>query len=546
MKVLVVSNLFPPDVLGGYELGCRQVVDGLKAAGHTVTVATSAPRKPAPPEPGVLRRLRLTEVYDPYLFFQTPQAVLTAQALEGYGFNAHNVHVLAEMIEETKPDVVYLWNLVGLGGLSLIAAVQQMGMPWVMHIMDKVPLSLCGLGPMLPANEAIGRAFTTACRGRFLCCSETVLSEIETGGVPIRPFSHVVPNWVVTDGMPGRTEYCPDGHLRIVSAGSLHANKGTDIVIAAAGKLRDRGHTNFTLDIYGFGDEGPFRTQILELGLSNHVRILGRRTQDELNALYPHYDLFAFPTWAREPFGFAPLEAAAFGCVPIVSRACGFAEWFQDGIHCIKADRTVEDFADAFEAAASGKLDLAAYGQAVSRLVLSDFHLRAVLPMIEGELDDAARKKPAVAARSAVDAYRTAVLAEKVFQVLIHNPPSAKEPTPPPMPTVLESLPSDYNFFDYAPPGGSTGRVLTPLRRAARKLMLPMFQRLRDLLAVLGGTSRNHEQRLLDLEVGLARQLRHTQALIAEQVATQRLVARLEVEKHDKARLSAGARERAA
>jgi hypothetical protein len=27
VKVLVVSNLYPPDVMGGYELGCRQAVD---------------------------------------------------------------------------------------------------------------------------------------------------------------------------------------------------------------------------------------------------------------------------------------------------------------------------------------------------------------------------------------------------------------------------------------------------------------------------------------------------------------------------------------
>ena len=27
MKILVISNLYPPDALGGYEMGCRQVVE---------------------------------------------------------------------------------------------------------------------------------------------------------------------------------------------------------------------------------------------------------------------------------------------------------------------------------------------------------------------------------------------------------------------------------------------------------------------------------------------------------------------------------------
>ena len=53
------------------------------------------------------------------------------------------------------------------------------------------------------------------------------------------------------------------------------------------------------------------------------------------------------PDPRREPFGFAPLEAAARGCVPIMSQACGIAEWFVHGVHFLKAPRTAEAFAEA-------------------------------------------------------------------------------------------------------------------------------------------------------------------------------------------------------
>jgi hypothetical protein len=43
VKILVVSNLFPPDVLGGYEILCAQVCRALRARGHEVRVLTSAP-----------------------------------------------------------------------------------------------------------------------------------------------------------------------------------------------------------------------------------------------------------------------------------------------------------------------------------------------------------------------------------------------------------------------------------------------------------------------------------------------------------------------
>ena len=37
-----------------------------------------------------------------------------------------------------------------------------------------------------------------------------------------------------------------------------------------------------------------------------------------------------------------PLEAVARGCVPVMTRRCGVAEWLVHGLHCIKADRTPE------------------------------------------------------------------------------------------------------------------------------------------------------------------------------------------------------------
>ena len=39
MKILVITNLYPPHFVGGYELGCRDVVEQLRRRGHTVWVS---------------------------------------------------------------------------------------------------------------------------------------------------------------------------------------------------------------------------------------------------------------------------------------------------------------------------------------------------------------------------------------------------------------------------------------------------------------------------------------------------------------------------
>ncbi len=419
MRVLVVSNLYPPDFLGGYELGCRQAVDALRKRGHEVLVLAGTPRTPVPPQPGVLRRLRLVDVYDPYVMSHATAAGHAARLLEAHGVSAANVHALTEVLGEFGPDVVYLWNLVGLGGLGVMATVHHLGFPWVMHVMDSVPRVLCTL-PYRVRPE-VGRAFARVLRGRYLCCSQTILDEIVQAGVPIADQAAVIPNWVTTAGSPGRTDYLPGGKLRVVSAGAVSANKGMDLLIRAAGLLRDRGRENFSVDIYGPAADPAFPALVRQLDLGDRVRLCGVRTQAELAALYPGYDVFAFPTWEREPFGFAPMEAAAHGCLMLTSRVSGNAEWFVDRLDCVKTDRTPEAFADALEALLTGGLPLAEIARRGMRTVLRDFHLDRIVLRIEKELTAAAAAGPRPAAVTPADAYRLALLAEKTFHTLIQE-----------------------------------------------------------------------------------------------------------------------------
>jgi nucleoside-diphosphate-sugar epimerase len=44
VRICLVSNLYPPDVLGGAEIVVGHLAKGLQAAGHEVTVVSTAPR----------------------------------------------------------------------------------------------------------------------------------------------------------------------------------------------------------------------------------------------------------------------------------------------------------------------------------------------------------------------------------------------------------------------------------------------------------------------------------------------------------------------
>jgi glycogen(starch) synthase len=461
MRILVLSNLYPPDFLGGYELGCRQAADALAAAGHEVLVLTSAPRVPPPTptlphqgggrkntpiptlphkgggsssllpppwwgrvgvggQPHVRRALQLTDVYNPYLQGKQHVVTLGLRHAAACFVNAFNVHALLETLADFRPDVVYVWNVVGLGGLGLMICLQYLGVPWVWHLMDRVPRDLCRL-PLGESRGPLASIVQHYLEGTYLACSRRVVAEIDEPDSILRGSVELVPNWVAGERWPPRRHFFEGGPLRVASAaGHLCAPKGIDLIIEAAHLLRQRGRTNFVIDLYGKVMDDTYPAQIRQLNLGDWVRLRGLRSQQELAELYREYDVFAFPTWEREPFGFAPLEAAAAGCVPVITNNCGIGEWLVHGVHCWKIERSAEALASVLTDILDGRLDLAPIGRRVADVVTRDFHIRRILPRIECALARAARQRRP-ARGDARQAYHLAVLAEKLTQVLIEE-----------------------------------------------------------------------------------------------------------------------------
>ena len=78
----------------------------------------------------------------------------------------------------------------------------------------------------------------------------------------------------------------------------------------------------------------------LGTSLGDVVRFMGRREHRGILDLLAAYDVFAFPDMDPRTVRVRALEAAAAGCVPLISRDCGNAEWMIDGVDCLKAERS--------------------------------------------------------------------------------------------------------------------------------------------------------------------------------------------------------------
>src|SRR5690349_11161097 len=105
MRILIVSNLFPPVTSGGYEAECSAVTEHLRHR-HDVRVLTSAPRGGSvPPQPGVLRELELLSA-DSAGARRAPLAALRASSV-------------VRRLLGWRPELVYAWNCVGIPQAAL-------------------------------------------------------------------------------------------------------------------------------------------------------------------------------------------------------------------------------------------------------------------------------------------------------------------------------------------------------------------------------------------------------------------------------------------
>jgi glycogen(starch) synthase len=304
----------------------------------------------------------------------------------------------------------------------LLACLQYLRVPWVWQLGDAVPRQMCLLGEE-PAPGLVAE-YNRQIRGHYLACSRRLIEEIESCGLRIKDQVELLPNWVHGEPPPERTRIFDGTHLRIVTAGQVVRPKGIDILIEAAAELRKRGHENFSIDIYGRVVDQSFQAMIDRLRVQDHVTLKGVVSQEELARRFGQYDVFAFPTWRREPFGCAPLEAAAWGCVPVISEDCGIAEWLMHGVHCVKAERTVAGFTLALGDILDGRIALEPLSRRVAAMVNRDFHLRTLVPRIEQALARAACQ-PRTGAGTARQAFQVALLAQRNAEVLVHESLSA-------------------------------------------------------------------------------------------------------------------------
>ncbi|MGH2714961.1 MAG: glycosyltransferase, partial [Thermoleophilaceae bacterium] len=156
MRVLVITDLFPPIAFGGYERTCADLVSGLNER-HDVTVLTSDLRREAAPSaPGVRRELV-------YLGPGRRELARVPAAA------ARAANVTRRVLAEVRPQVVYVSNCLVAPQAAPWAAAQT-GVPVVYRLSELWFASTLYrgdrfVGHLLPGQRGLHRPWSWLVRG---------------------------------------------------------------------------------------------------------------------------------------------------------------------------------------------------------------------------------------------------------------------------------------------------------------------------------------------------------------------------------------------
>lgn len=337
MRILALTNLYPPHYLGGYELICYMVVKELRARGHQVQVLTSnhvVPGKPAETEQGVERSLRIHGFYGhPWL------NIAKLQSLE-----SHNNRTLLQAIEKHKPDLVYVWNMGGLSK-SMVFTLQKLGIPCVYYLSDhwiargfssdvwlnwwngpagpkkkllRTALRFTGLRSLLdrkaPTNPASHLRFQ-----RLYFCSKALRKLTASAGFEVM-HGAVIYAPVDIQKFSGTPKPESTPLRKLVWVGRLAQDKGVMTALKAMQQVQ--GKFDGELHIFGKGD-AAYTQELHQFVKDHHLPVtFGSAGMDEMPAIYQKHDALLFTSEWAEPFALTPLEAMATG-LPVIGTITG-------------------------------------------------------------------------------------------------------------------------------------------------------------------------------------------------------------------------------
>jgi glycosyltransferase involved in cell wall biosynthesis len=333
MRLLGLTNAYPPGSPGGYAEITADVMEGLAARGHDATMLVA--RMPAYAElardAGTTPRVRVRRDLEYAL-------AAWRRPLPGLRALRDDRGTMRELLSAERPDAAVVWHMRGVvkTPLNLLhdACVPVFYMLHDMWALYERPGST--LVPWARLDRLGVAAARRAARlgtppieeqGHVCFVSDWLRDEYARRGFRPRR-SHVVRAGVDYDTLAAaRRAPAAAPPVRILFAGRLHPDKGLHVVLDA---MRRVDHA-YELTVAGLPDDARYEARLREMARGLPVTWLGGVPRAQVVGLLGDHDVLVYPSTGPETYGLGILEAFAAGAVAVSSAVGGPAEYVVPG-----------------------------------------------------------------------------------------------------------------------------------------------------------------------------------------------------------------------
>ncbi|MEM9773162.1 MAG: glycosyltransferase family 4 protein [Chloroflexota bacterium] len=354
MRVLFVTNFYPPKQRGGYEEWCQEIAQQFLDNGHDVRVLTS-------------KYLGSDQVNDPDYVSRTLNLEMDIASLSNaIRFFTHRQKRIDESkaaVDETishfRPDSVLIWGMWNIP--RDIPAYIEMLLPgrvayYLGDYWPSLPPQFKNYWEAKPSNwiKGIPKAILSAPAKAILSretpakldlsvgifCSNYLKDKLEQQEICFKS-NHIV--YGAIDTRPYQTiaktrQPSSNKVIHLLSLGRIIPDKGVKTIILAINELVQVGITDVGLNIVGSGDpvyELDLKNLVKEMQLEGFVVFNGSVDKTKVPELYAESDIFVFASVWPEPFGRVIIEAMASGVAVVGTSVGGAAELLDNNVNAL-------------------------------------------------------------------------------------------------------------------------------------------------------------------------------------------------------------------
>ena len=341
MRILFISNLYPPYHKRGYEMDYQDIVESLKNRQHQIQVLTSA------------YGLKKTQIDNSTHRMLTINFEDSADWKDVFLKELVNQTVFKKTCLDFRPEICFFFNL-SYVSLSLYSLAMEMDLPACFYYANNwfVTREKDQWHQLWPKGEKgfrILRYLTTRFKllspqqplpSAYSVFANSYLKNLALEFNTTTPDTIVIPCGVNVNRFPYNKTKSQKPN-RLLYVGQIHPDKGIEDALKALFLLNRRYRENpLSLTIAGDEISAPYYVAHLrdladKLGIIKELEFVGFIPQQEMPDLYHSHDIFVSPSHAEESSTRALLEAMSSGMAIVSTSTASKSEILEDGANAL-------------------------------------------------------------------------------------------------------------------------------------------------------------------------------------------------------------------